>query len=64
VQAAVLTATRLHCSVGIGDNKLRAKLATEFGKPRGMFRLTGANWYAVMATRPTRRTLPPSSARQ
>ena len=26
---------RLHCSVGIGDNKLRAKIATEFGKPRG-----------------------------
>lgn len=53
VQEAVLTATRLHCSVGIGDNKLRAKLATEFGKPRGTFRLTEANWYAVMAERPT-----------
>ncbi len=53
VQAAVLDATRLHCSVGIGDNKLRAKIATEFGKPRGMFRLTEENWYAVMADRPT-----------
>ncbi len=53
VQAAVLTATRLHCSVGIGDNKLRAKIATDFGKPRGTFRLTEENWYAVMADRPT-----------
>jgi DNA polymerase-4 len=53
VQDAVLAATRLHCSVGIGDNKLRAKIATEFGKPRGMFRLTEHNWYAVMADRPT-----------
>ena len=53
VQRAVLDATRLHCSVGIGDNKLRAKIATEFGKPQGMFRLTEENWYAVMADRPT-----------
>ena len=36
-QAAVLRETRLHCSVGIGDNKVRAKIATEFGKPaRGL----------------------------
>ncbi len=53
VQDAVFTATGLHCSVGIGDNKPRAKIATEFGKPRGMFRLTEENWYAVMADRPT-----------
>jgi DNA polymerase IV len=53
VQQAVLDATRLHCSVGIGDNKLRAKIATEFGKPRGVFRLTEENWYPVMADRPT-----------
>jgi DNA polymerase-4 len=53
VQAAVLDATRLHCSVGIGDNKLRAKIATDFGKPRGIYRLTDENWYAVMADRPT-----------
>ena len=53
VQEAVFEATRLHCSVGIGDNKLRAKIATEFGKPQGMFRLTEQNWYDVMADRPT-----------
>lgn len=53
-QAAVLEATRLHCSVGIGDNKIRAKIATEFGKPRGTFRLTKENWFEVMGERPTR----------
>ena len=35
IQADVLAATDLHCSVGIGDTKVRAKIATEFGKPRG-----------------------------
>jgi DNA polymerase IV len=40
VQAAVLAETRLSCAVGIGDNTLRAKLATEFGKPGGVYRLT------------------------
>ncbi len=53
VQEAVLASTRLHCSVGIGDNKPRAKIATDFGKPRGIFRLTGENWSDVMADRPT-----------
>jgi DNA polymerase-4 len=49
----VLEETRLHCSVGIGDNKLRAKIATEFGKPRGSFVLTADNWFEVMGDRPT-----------
>ncbi|HET8718962.1 MAG TPA: DNA polymerase IV [Nocardioidaceae bacterium] len=53
VQRSVLEATGLHCSVGIGDNKLRAKIATEFGKPQGSFRLTEQNWFAVMGERPT-----------
>ncbi|MDN3443444.1 DNA polymerase IV [Microbacterium sp. APC 3901] len=53
-QTAVLESTGLHCSVGIGDNKVRAKIATEFGKPRGMFRLTAENWFEVMGDRPTR----------
>jgi DNA polymerase-4 len=53
VQRAVLAATRLHCSVGIGDTKVRAKIATGFGKPRGVFRLTADTWFEVMAARPT-----------
>jgi DNA polymerase IV len=53
IQTAVRDETQLSCAVGIGDNKLRAKIATEFGKPGGMYRLTEENWYAVMADRPT-----------
>jgi DNA polymerase-4 len=53
VRERVLAETRLHCSVGIGDNKLRAKIATEFGKPRGSYVLTGENWFEVMGDRPT-----------
>jgi len=53
VQEAVLAATELHCSVGIGDNKIRAKIATGFGKPAGVFRLTEENWFAVLGERPT-----------
>ncbi|RIQ14452.1 DNA polymerase IV [Jiangella rhizosphaerae] len=53
LQAAVLDATRLHCSIGIGDTKVRAKTATAFGKPRGVFRLTRDTWMDVMGDRPT-----------
>jgi DNA polymerase-4 len=53
IRAAVLAATDLHCSVGVGDTKVRAKIATDFGKPRGVFELTRDNWYEVMGERPT-----------
>ncbi|MFW6600051.1 DNA polymerase IV [Propionibacteriaceae bacterium Y2011] len=53
LQAAVLAATELHCSVGIGDSLVRAKIATDFGKPRGLFVLTADNWLEVMGDRPT-----------
>lgn len=53
VQQAVLERTQLHCSVGIGDTLARAKNATDFGKPSGIFRLTQANWMEVMGHRPT-----------
>lgn len=53
LQAEVLAATGLHCSVGIGDTLVRAKMATDFGKPRGTFRLTEDNWFDVMGERPT-----------
>ncbi|WP_327111091.1 DNA polymerase IV [Nocardia sp. NBC_01730] len=67
IRAAI---ARLHltCSIGIGDNKLTAKLATGFAKSSGkssaepatgagaaagVFRLTAGNWAEVMAHRPT-----------
>lgn len=52
VQAAILTQCRLHSSVGVGDNRLRAKIATGFAKPAGVYRLTADTWFDVMAERP------------
>jgi len=52
VQSSVRESTGLPCSIGIGDNKLRAKVATGFGKPAGIFRLTHENWMPVMGHRP------------
>jgi DNA polymerase IV len=53
IRARILEETGLHSSVGIGDNKLRAKIATSFGKPRGVGMLTEDDWYDVMGNRPT-----------
>jgi nucleotidyltransferase/DNA polymerase involved in DNA repair len=50
--ADVRAATDLDCSVGIGENKLQAKIATGFGKPAGVFRLTYATWYELLGERP------------
>ncbi|GAA3081246.1 DNA polymerase-4 [Kribbella aluminosa] len=60
-RAAVVERTGLTCCVGIGDNKTRAKLATNFAKlsntsgdGNGIYRLTAANWREVMDHRPVR----------
>ncbi len=52
IRAVVLSETGLSCSVGISDNKQRAKVATGFAKPAGIFTLTDANWMTLMAERP------------
>jgi DNA polymerase-4 len=52
VQRRVLAATHLHCSVGIGRNRLQAKIATSYGKPAGVFRITGASWFEVLGDLP------------
>gem|GEM_PF-939047 len=52
VQAKVRAATGLECSVGIGRNKLQAKMATGLGKPAGTFTLTDRTWLEVMGSRP------------
>jgi nucleotidyltransferase/DNA polymerase involved in DNA repair len=53
LQHRVRAATGLDCSVGIGRNRLQAKLATGFGKPAGVFRITGATWFDVLGDRST-----------
>ena len=52
IQDRVRAATALACSVGIGENKLQAKIATGFGKPAGVFTITGATWWQMMGERP------------
>ena len=53
IQRRIRAATELDCSVGIGQNKLQAKLATGFGKPAGIFRLTHESWFALLGERST-----------
>ncbi len=52
IRAVISAETGLSCSVGISDNKQRAKVATGFAKPAGVFALTDANWMTLMADRP------------
>ncbi len=52
IRAVIAAETGLSCSVGISDNKQRAKVATGFGKPAGVFALTAENWMTVMGDRP------------
>ncbi len=53
IQRRVRETSRLDCTVGIGDNKLQAKLATGFGKPAGVFRLTHGTWFTMLGEQPT-----------
>jgi DNA polymerase IV len=51
IREVIAGGTELSCSVGISDNKQRAKVATGFGKPAGIYQLTDENWMAVMGDR-------------
>lgn len=56
IREVIAAETSLSCSVGISDNKQRAKVATGFGKPSresgsGVYQLTDENWMAVMGDR-------------
>jgi DNA polymerase-4 len=52
IRTVISSETGLSCSVGVSDNKQRAKVATGFAKPAGIFMLTDANWMTLMADRP------------
>jgi DNA polymerase-4 len=52
VRAAVLAGSGLSASIGIGQNKLQAKIAAQYAKPGGIFQITAGNWSRLMATRP------------
>lgn len=58
----VANSTGFTCCIGVGDNKVRAKLATGFAKAPagalpvdapGVFQLTADTWWELMAQRPT-----------
>jgi len=51
IREVVAAETGLSCSVGISDNKQRAKVATGFGKPAGIHVLTDGNWMSTMGDR-------------
>jgi DNA polymerase IV len=53
IQRQIKVATQLESSVGIGENRIQAKLASNLAKPAGVFRLTNQNWFAVMGGQPT-----------
>jgi DNA polymerase IV len=53
VQERVLERTHLWSTIGIGDNRLQAKLASGFGKPRGVFTVTSERWPELMFGLPT-----------
>ncbi|MGW4095275.1 DNA polymerase IV [Mycobacterium sp. NPDC004974] len=52
IRTVIAAETGLSCSVGISDNKQRAKVATGLAKPAGVYALTEANWMSVMGDRP------------
>ena len=52
IRTTIAAETGLACSVGISDNKQRAKVATGFGKPDGVYTLTDANWMEMIGAGP------------
>src|ERR1700722_5921236 len=52
IRDRVAAQTRLDCSVGIGQNKLQAKIATGFGKPAGVFLITHETWLELLGDKP------------
>jgi DNA polymerase-4 len=51
IRTTIAAEAHLSCSVGISDNKQRAKVATGLAKPHGIYQLTDANWTTVIGDR-------------
>src|SRR5262245_6695823 len=52
IRQHIKAATQFETSVGIGENRIQAKTATNFAKPAGVFRRTSQTWFTVMGGRP------------
>jgi nucleotidyltransferase/DNA polymerase involved in DNA repair len=52
IQQHIKATTQFETSVGIGENRIQAKTATNYAKPAGVFRLTGQTWFSVMGGQP------------
>ena len=52
IKARIKDATRLVCSIGLGPNKLMAKIASDLDKPDGLFVLTERNWLETVGREP------------
>ena len=52
IKRRVREETRLVCSIGLGPNKLMAKIASDLDKPDGLFVLTARNWLEAVGDRP------------
>jgi DNA polymerase-4 len=50
IQRRLLEATGLACSVGIGENKLQAKVASRLAKPGGIVELDSGRWQAAVGS--------------
>jgi DNA polymerase-4 len=52
IQERIKVATDLDSSVGIGENRLQAKLATGYAKPAGVYRITSETWFGLLGSEP------------
>jgi nucleotidyltransferase/DNA polymerase involved in DNA repair len=52
IQHRVHRRTQLHCTVGIGQTRAQAKMATGLGKPAGVYRITDETWFAHFGASP------------
>jgi DNA polymerase IV len=52
IKRRIRETTSLVCSIGLGSNKLMAKIASDLDKPDGFFALDHDNWLGVVGERP------------